>query len=115
MRHPAVCAVLLLAACSQQANHLGNPLFWPVRGAASAMQEANYTQRRGEVELFVKTNHPDLLADIRAGGGPTLTRAFDLAEAPQQIRAPHILQLQSDLPLYEASPEALVVAIMVTG
>ncbi|NBD31159.1 MAG: hypothetical protein GVY31_14120 [Alphaproteobacteria bacterium] len=115
MRYPTICATLLLAACSQQANHLGNPLLWPVRGAASAVQEAGYTQRRGQVELFVKANHPALIREIRDGGGPTLARAFDIAGAPAAVRAPHILQLQSDLALYQASPQALVVAIMVVS
>ncbi|MBT8411655.1 MAG: hypothetical protein KJP02_07660 [Octadecabacter sp.] len=67
---------------------------------------------RGAVEVFVKTNHPTLIADIRRGGGPTLTAAYDLAEAPATVRGPQTLRLQSDLALYNANPGALVLAIM---
>ena len=53
--------------------------------------------------------------DIQRGGGPTLTKAFDIAGVPQSIRAPHTLQLQSDIALYASNLDALVVAIVVVS
>lgn len=105
----------LTSACSGEANHLGNPLLWPLQAAGAGISNAVYNDRRGAVEVFVKTNHPALISDIRAGGGPTLTQAFDIARVPQATRAPHTLQLQSDLALYSGNPGALVVAIMVVS
>ena len=107
--------LILAAACTGEANHLGNPLLWPAQAIGTGLSNAAYNQTRGQVEVFVKTNHPALIADIRAGGGPTLAEAFDIAKVPQAARGPHTLQLQSDLALYRANPGALVVAIMVVS
>ena len=105
----------LMAACTGEANHLGNPLLLPLNGLGTAIGNATYGVKRGQVEVFVKTSHPALIADIRAGGGPTLTQAFDLADVPAGVRAPHTLQLQSDLALYSSNLDALIVAIMVVS
>ncbi len=104
-----------LAACTGEANHLGNPLLLPINGIGTAIGNAGYNHTRGQVEVFVKTNHPALIADIRAGGGSVLSEAFDIANVPQAVRGPHTLQLQSDLQLYESNLEALIVAIMVVS
>ena len=114
MRWPLI-AVVLAAACSQEANHLGNPLTLPLSGISTIVGNAAYEKRRGEVELIVKSNYPQIKNDIQAGGGPVLTEAFDIAAVPAQVRAPHTLQLQSDLALYETNLDALVVAIMVVS
>ncbi|KPP91122.1 MAG: hypothetical protein HLUCCA08_14380 [Rhodobacteraceae bacterium HLUCCA08] len=106
---------LALAGCTGQANHLGNPLLWPFRAAATGLDNAAYSDRRGQVEILVKQTHPALIEEIRQGGGPTLTRAQDLARVPPGARALHVVQLQSDRALHAASPDALVVAIMVAG
>lgn len=111
----ALPALILLTACTGEANHLGNPLLLPLGGLATATENAVYGARRGEVEVFVKTNHPALIADLRAGGGPTLTRAFDIARVPADVRPVHTLKMQGDLPLYQTNLEALVVAIMVVS
>jgi len=105
----------LVAGCSNEANHLGNPLLLPLNALGTSIGNAVYNERRGKVEIFVKTNHPALIADIQRGGGPTLTQAFDIADVPKPIRAPHTLQLQSDLALYSNNLDALVVAIMVVS
>ena len=113
--HRALLLTLALAACSTEANHLGNPLLLPVYGVTSAIGNAVYDSRRGTVELLVKTNHPALLDEITAGGGPTLTRAYDAAGVPDRDRAARTIQLQRDLGLYQSNPGALVIALMVYG
>lgn len=108
-------AALGLGGCSGEANHLGTPLLWPFQGAASAVQNATYNERRGAIELFVKTNHPALMADIGRGGGPALTEAMGLANVPPEDRPARVIQLQADAGLYAANPGALTVALMVYG
>ena len=115
MRKFALLFLWLTAACTNEANHLGNPLLLPLNALGSSISNASYNQTRGKVELFVKTNHPALIADIRNGGGPALTKVFDIANVPKDIRDPHTLQLQSDLALYSSNLDALVVAIMVVS
>ena len=102
-----------MAACTGEANHIGNPLMLPINAIGAGFGNAVYAQTRGQVEIFVKTNHPALISDIRAGGGATLTEAFDIANVPQAVRGPHVGQLQSELALYSGNIEALIVAIMV--
>lgn len=108
-------ALLILTACGSEPNHLGNPLLWPFQVVSNAAQNAAYDQTRGAVEVFVNTNHPALIRDIRAGGGATLSQVFDIANVPAARRAPHIAQMQSDIGLYETNLDALVVAIMVVS
>lgn len=114
MRWPMI-AVLLTAACSQEANHLGNPLLLPLSGISTVFGNAAYEQRRGQVEIIVKSNHQAILENIRAGGGPLLNEAFDSAGVPERDRPTRVIQLQSDLGLYETTPGALVTALMVYG
>lgn len=115
MRNFAFVFLTLTAACSGEANHIGNPLLLPINAISTGLGNAAYAQTRGQVEVFVKTNHPALIADIQSGGGDTLTAAFDIANVPTAVRAPHTLQLQSDLALYRTNLDALVVAIMVVS
>jgi hypothetical protein len=69
----------------------------------------------GAVEVLVKSNHPALIAEIGAGGGPLLTRVFDAAGVPVQDRPARTLQLRGNLGLYDANPGALVTALSVYG
>lgn len=115
MRKLAFVLMTLTAACSSDANHLGNPLLLPLNAIGNSIGNAAYNETRGKVEIYVKSNHPALVADIRRGGGPFLTKAYDIAGAPKPIRAEHTLQLQSDLQIYAGSPDALVVAVMVVS
>ena len=114
MRWPVI-AVLLTAACSQESNHLGNPLMLPISGISNVIGNAAYEKRRGQVEVIVKSNYETIKDDIRAGGGPVLTKAMDAAEVPEGDRATRIIQIQSDIGLYNTSPGALVTALMVYG
>ncbi|SMX31350.1 hypothetical protein [Octadecabacter ascidiaceicola] len=115
MRKFTFVFLTLVAACSNEANHLGNPLLMPLNALGTRIGNAVYNERRGKVEVFVKSNHPALVADIQRGGGPMLTQAFEIANVPKPVRAPHTLQLQSDLALYSNNIEALIVAIMVVS
>ncbi|WP_108814310.1 hypothetical protein [Loktanella sp. Alg231-35] len=114
MRWPLI-TVLLLAACSNEANHLGNPLMLPVTGVSTVIGNAAYEKRRGQVELIVKSNYDTIRQEIGAGGGPALTKAMDAAGIPVSERPARIIQLQSDIGIYHASPGALVTALMVYG
>jgi len=82
---------------------------------ASPAENAAYQQRRGAVEIIVKSEMNAVLSEIAAGGGPTLTRAFDTAGVPAQDRPARIIQLEGDRGLYEANPGALVTALMLYG
>jgi len=104
-----------LAACSGEANHIGNPLLLPFTGLATLAENTVYNERRGRVEVLVKSNHPALIDQINAGSGPILTQAMDTARIPAPDRPARIIQLQSDLGLYQANPAALVTALMVYG
>ena len=116
MRPIALLAFLSsLAACSGEANHLGNPLLWPVYAVSTGLENAVYNERRGQVEVIVKSNYPGILSEIEAGGGPVLTEAMDTALIPVADRPARLIQMKADLPLYRESPEALVVALMVYG
>lgn len=114
MRFPLI-VLLFTAACSQEANHLGNPLLLPLNGISTGIGNAAYNKRRGAVEVIVKSNYDAIRDDIRAGGGPVLTKAMDAARIPQQDRPTRTIQLQSDMGLYANNPGALVVALMVYG
>lgn len=108
-------ATLMTSACSQEANHLGNPLLLPISGASTLFGNAAYAQRRGAVEVIVKSNFDAIITDIRNGGGPVLTEAMDTAGIPLRDRPARIIQLQSDMGLYQSNPGALVTALMVYG
>ena len=114
MRWPLI-AVLVASACSQEATDSGNPLSLPVTGVSTVIGNAAYEKRRGEVELIVKSNYESIKVDIRAGSGPVLTKAMDAARIPERDRPARIIQLQSDMALYQTTPGALVTALMVYG
>ena len=107
--------LVFIAGCSNEANHLGNPFLLPVNALTSATENAIYQQRRGKVEVIVKSEFDAIISDIQSGGGPTLTRAFDEAGVPDEERATRAFQLNNDLGLYAGNPGALVTAIMVYG
>ncbi len=96
--------VLVFCALSAACTTDGNLRDIPAIGATN-----------GAVEVLVKSNHPALIAEINAGGGPLLTRAFDVAGVPQQDRYARTLQLQGNLGLYDANPGALVTALSIYG
>jgi hypothetical protein len=104
-------ALIMLAACGTA----GNPLHSPFDAAQNGITADAYSQRRGAVELIVKSEFPVLLNDITTGSGPALTRAMDAALIPAQDRPARALQLQGDLGLYSGNPGALVTALMVYG
>jgi hypothetical protein len=114
MRSPLIVAVLV-TACTNDANHVGNPLLLPFNGIRASMDNGGYSQRRGQVELTVKSNFPAIINDIRMGGGPALTEAMNVAGTQVADRPARIIQLQSNMAMYESTPGALVTALMVYG
>ena len=82
---------------------------------AGALLDPAGAQRRGAVELAVKSAYPGILREIEAGGGPALTRALDAAAVPGGDRTARVTQLSGDLGLFEANPAALVTALLVFG
>lgn len=105
----------LLSGCSDGANHLGNPFTAPISGLSTLAANTLYSQKRGQVEVLVKSNHPALIDQINAGQGPILEDAFKTSGIPVQDRPARLIQLQSDLGLYDANPGALVTALMIYG
>ena len=97
-----LAALLALGACSQGLN-------------VGALVNPAEAQRRGAVEVAVKSAFPGILDEIEAGSGPNLLRALDAAGVPQQDRPARVIQLRGDLGLYEANPGALVTALMLYG
>jgi hypothetical protein len=111
----ALPCLVFLTACGPGVDQPGNPLNWPVRALGMGPQSADYQQRRGAVELIVKSQFPAILNEIEAGDGPVLRQAMDTARIPLQDRPARIIQLQSDFGLYEVNPGALVAALMLYG
>ncbi|HVG48408.1 MAG TPA: hypothetical protein VM899_09795 [Rubellimicrobium sp.] len=95
-------ALLALPSCTQGLN-LG------------ALVDPAEAQRRGAVEVAVKSAYPSILDEIEAGSGPNLGRAMDAAGLPPGDRGARVIQLRGDLGLYEANPGALVTALMLYG
>lgn len=102
MRRLALAALLLAAGCAGGLD-------------VGALVDPAEAQRRGAVELAVKSAHPRILADIDAGGGPAIEAAMDAAGVPPQDRPARLAQMRGDLGLYEANPGALVTALMLYG
>jgi len=100
--------IILLAGCA-------DGLRWPINALTDPAEAAIYQERRGAVELVVKTEFDSIIADIQAGGGAALTRAFDAASVPDDDRATRAFQLNRDMGLYAGNPGALVTSLMVFG
>lgn len=102
MPRAAILALLLLAACGRTLD-------------VAALVDPREAQRRGAVEVAVKSAFPGILDEIAAGGGPGIDAALAAAGVPPGDRAARILQLDGDLALYAANPAALAAAILVYG
>jgi len=116
MRLPALLPLCFLVACSSgEANHLGNPLLWPIGIVSNGLDNASYNAKRRKVEAHVAAHYPALMAQIKAGGGAQLSRGMDLAGVPDATRPTLRDRLRADIALFQNDPEALVVALMVHG
>ena len=105
MKRSFLIILVPLAACSDAAVLFPPPLMTPAEAGTDL-------DRRGAVEVYVKSNHPAIVRDIAAGGGPTLTRAMDIAAIPAADRPARLIQLRSDIGAYRASPGALVSVLL---
>jgi hypothetical protein len=110
---PMSAALVALAACAPGTT--GGPLQFPGAGLAAATRDPGYAQRRGAVEITVKSGFPAILDEIESGGGPILTTAMDQAGVPPEDRPARLLQLRSDIGLYATNPAALVSVLIVYG
>lgn len=110
MRLTLICCALL-AGCATTPT----PLPWqaPATAFAAGFLPAT-TKRRAQVELVVKSNYDELRRDIRAGGGPVLTKAMDAAGVPERDRPTRVMQLQSDIGT-GAGPGVLINALLLYG
>lgn len=86
----------------------------PVLLAAGCVVATN-NPRQGEVQAFVAQNHPALVADVEAGGGPVLDEAMAVSGVNAATRDILLLRLQSELPLYRRSPLAMSALIAAHG
>lgn len=102
MRRLTLAALLLASGCAGGLN---------VGGLVNPAE----AQRRGAVELAVKSTFPGIVEEIDRGGGPAVEAAFDAAGVPPGDRAARLAQLDGDLGLYQANPGALVAALMLYG
>ena len=107
----ALFFMALLSGCSNQTNQMGTAL----SGLTTIASTPGVSQRRGAVEVLVKSNHPALVDEINAGAGPILSQVMQTARIPLRDRPARIIQLQSNLGLYAANPGALVTALMLYG
>lgn len=105
MKRSFLIFLLPLTACTDNATLFSVPMM-------TSAEAAENLDRRGEVEIFVKSNHPAIVRDIAAGGGATLTHAMDLAGIPVEDRPTRAIQLRSDIGAYRAAPGALVSVLM---
>lgn len=105
------CALGGATGCTADGN-LRDGLFPP---RLSAAEQADRDQRRGALEILVKTHTRAILDQIDSGGGPDLQQAYDLAGVPAADRPTRTLQLRSNLGFYEVNPGALVTALRVYG
>lgn len=117
MRFICLAMVLTLTGCD--AGHLGNPALWPGMAVGSGIENASYNARRKQVQGHVTAHQGEILADIRTGNGPALTKAMDLARVPVKIRAGLVQMLKQDIAKFTPDTpharEQLVVWLMVHG
>jgi len=111
----ALVLLVVLAACSNEASHVPNPVLLPGHAISAGLHNVAYNARRRPVSALVTQNHAELVTEISAGGGPVLDQAMALARVPVSRRPELQARLREDLDLYRRDPEALTVAIMVQG
>ncbi len=100
----ALPLILFLAACD--AGHLGNPLTLPIRGAASAIENASYDARRGRVKAYLSAHQFSLNAPEGQAG------LWEASTVPPKNRA-KVLQEIAALPSGPDWAEQATVIVMV--
>lgn len=117
MQCRAIWLILGLAACDM--GHLGNPILWPVTTVGNGSENARYGGRRKQVGRHIDAHYSEIMFEIKAGSGPALTTAADLARVPMQKRPELVQNLQRDIkkftPNTPENRELLVVWLMVHG
>lgn len=108
-----------LTACTGT-SHIPPPWELPGAAAGAVIENATYGAKRKRVKAFVSENFNTLKAEILAGSGPALSKAFSLAGVPDKNQPTLIADLQSNPHIYfqnsdEENVEATTVAFMVYG
>lgn len=110
MRLYAPLIFAALAACSTEANHVGNPLLLPFTAVGTGVENAIYDGQRAPVEDFVGEHFDVLVRNIEDGGGNRLDKAFEIAGVPDAKHDDFLEAMEG----YDLSkPDNLVVALMV--
>lgn len=73
-----ILPLCLLAACTSEPNHLGNPLLLPLNGLTTAAENAVYRAKRARVKAYLEAN----AAAVQAGDAGTLLALWDVAGVP---------------------------------
>ena len=117
MRIILAAMVLALGGCDM--GHLGNPLMWPGMAVGNAVENAGYNARRKRVSGHVEAHQFEIISDIAVGGGPSLSKAFDLAQVVNQARPEVRGILKQEIakfrPNTKEAREQLVIVLMVHG
>ena len=107
-----------LIGCSSDASHLPAP--WEIPGAVvgNSIENAAYGARRKKLGAFIQKNYPALRNQLAIGGGPILSRAFDIAKIRPEHRQKVIDEINQHPEIYRTKDraqniEALVVTMMV--
>jgi len=105
-----LCLCGLVLGCGP--SHLPHPLALPGAAIGTAVENATYGARRGKVKAHVTEQFDPLLVEIAKGGGPMLSKAYNLARVPASKREALTALLKDD-PRLRTDPEALTVSLMV--
>lgn len=100
---------LLLAGCTSEPSHLGNPVLLPVSGLATAVENGLYESRRAQVKATLFALGPAILTDPSAQA--LLWRRAPVPPAERAAALRDIAGLPN--PGSEDWTEAATVAIMV--
>lgn len=96
-----IVLTLLLAACSGQASHIGNPIMLPVSGIATAVSNAGYQARRNRVSAYLAANSTSIRSEAKAKPGLAFAELSRIARIP----AGKIADVQREIAELQPVPE----------
>lgn len=96
-----IILTLLLAACSRQTSHIGNPVTLPVSGITTAISNAGYQARRNRVSAYLAANRVSIRSEARAKPGPAFAELARIARIP----AAKVADVQREIAELQPVPE----------